>query len=558
MTYESLLTSPVIEAFGRSLLHFLWQGTLLGLAYWTVTKLIPRRLALQTSARIRYAAACVVMVLMVLSVAGTIAYNYPSRNTDTPVVSHVPIRSVLPINFNGARLPAAASGAGIRLSGWVVCFWLAGVLALSGRAGGGWIRVQRLKRIGCRPVSPQLAEMFERLKERLHISAPVRLYASAVARVPMVIGSVRPYVLLPVTAITGLTEVQLRLVLAHELAHICRHDYLVNLLQTAVETVLFYHPAVWWVSHQLRVERENCCDDHSIEICGDPTAYAGALAQLEEFRLQAPEAAVAATGGALLRRIRRLLEPEQGTHAFSKSIAALVAAIFVIGAVIAPSMLSLGETPQILTVKAPQQPVPQSAPRPTPQPAPPQVQPPTARPEIVQEQPAPPLDLLKENYRLEIDKYNQMVDRLRSVDFGKWIQPGLINGPQNGPSEQSTDLLLKLYDSSQDVELKGQILDYLAMSKAAKAAEKLLSVARSDANLELRRHAIDVIGLRPGAFDTLVALYDSKPDVETRRHIVDSLGMSQDPRALEKLFSIAQSDPDRDVRHHAVDCIAMH
>src|SRR6516164_9494579 len=130
MTYESLLTNPVIEAFGRSLLHFLWQGTLLGLAYWTVTKLIPRRLARQTSARIRYAAACVVMVLMVLSVAGTIAYNYPSRNTDTPFVSHVPIRSVLPINFNGARLPAAASGAGIRLSGWVVCFWLAGVLAL--------------------------------------------------------------------------------------------------------------------------------------------------------------------------------------------------------------------------------------------------------------------------------------------------------------------------------------------------------------------------------------------------------------------------------------------
>jgi HEAT repeat protein len=64
--------------------------------------------------------------------------------------------------------------------------------------------------------------------------------------------------------------------------------------------------------------------------------------------------------------------------------------------------------------------------------------------------------------------------------------------------------------------------------------------------------------LRPGAFDTLVALYDTKPDVETRRHIVDSLGMSQDPRALEKLFSIAQSDPDRDVRHHAVDSIAMH
>jgi HEAT repeat protein len=108
------------------------------------------------------------------------------------------------------------------------------------------------------------------------------------------------------------------------------------------------------------------------------------------------------------------------------------------------------------------------------------------------------------------------------------------------------------------VDLKSQILDYLAMSKAPKASEKLLSVARSDANPELRRRAIDVIGMRPGSLDTLIALYDSKPDVETRMHIVDSLGMSQDQRALQKLFSIAQSDPDRDVRHHAVDCIAMH
>jgi beta-lactamase regulating signal transducer with metallopeptidase domain len=509
------------------------------------------------------------MVLMVLSVAATIAYNYPSRTAGTAAVSHVPVRSILPINVDEGRLPAAASTTGIGLSGWVVCFWLAGVLALSGRAGGGWIRAQRLRRRGCQPVSPQLADVFERLKERLHISAPVSLYASAVARVPMVIGSIRPYVLLPVTAITGLTEDQLRLVLAHELAHIRRHDYLVNLLQTAIETVLFYHPAVWWVSHQVRVERENCCDDHSIEICGDTAAYAGALAQLEEFRMQAPEAAVAATGGALLRRIRRLLEPEQATHAFSKSIAAIVAAIFVIGAAIAPSMLSLGETTQSSTLIA-QSPstatdratpgtTQQPAPEPRPQPLPQRIPQPAIQPEIGQEQTDPGAGLIGERYRLEIDKYNQAVDRLqRSVDFGKWIGPGLLAGPQNGPSEQSTDLLLRLYESSQDVDVKSQILDYLAMSKAPKASEKLLIVARSDANPELRRRAIDVIGMRPGSFDTLIALYDSKPDVETRMHIVDSLGMSQDQRALQKLFSIAQSDPDRDVRHHAVDCIAMH
>src|SRR5262249_47412324 len=102
--------------------------------------------------------------------------------------------------------------------------------------------------------------------------------------------------------------------LAHELAHIRRHDYLVNLLQHVAETVLFYHPAVWWVSNRMRVEREQCCDSIVVDLCADPLDYATALTQLEEARQTSTGFALAATGGTLIERIRRLLTARTDQH----------------------------------------------------------------------------------------------------------------------------------------------------------------------------------------------------------------------------------------------------
>ena len=126
--------------------------------------------------------------------------------------------------------------------------------------------------------------MATRLSRRLHIGRAITLLESALVDVPTVIGWLKPVVLLPASALAGLSPQQLEAILAHELAHIRRHDYLVNLLQTLVETVLFYHPAVWWLSRRIRIERENCCDDLAVSLCGDPVAYAQALADLEALR----------------------------------------------------------------------------------------------------------------------------------------------------------------------------------------------------------------------------------------------------------------------------------
>ena len=200
-----------------------------------------------------------------------------------------------------AVLPAATQDA----LPWIFALWLAGVALLSVYHLGGWRQTRRLTRTG-RPLGEDLEATVRSLASRLGVERAVRLLESSAVPVPAVIGWLRPAILVPASTLAGLAPRQLEAVLAHELAHIRRHDYLVNLLQTVVETLLFYHPAVWWVSSQVRRERESCCDDLAVAICGDRLVYARALADLEGLR-SSPRLAMAADGGSLLERIRRLV-----------------------------------------------------------------------------------------------------------------------------------------------------------------------------------------------------------------------------------------------------------
>src|SRR6185369_15346699 len=197
-----------------------------------------------------------------------------------------------------------------RIERWLpmlVFAWICGVVILSLRLVSGWVWVQRMKSHGTSPIEDGWDVIAMRLSRRLHIARTVRLLRSTLVEVPTVIGSMKPVILLPASALSGLNPHQLEAILAHELAHIRRHDYLVNLLQTVVETLLFYHPAVWWLSRRIRAERENCCDDLAVSLCGDPYTYARALADLEELRTPGRHFVMAASGGSLVQRVRRLL-----------------------------------------------------------------------------------------------------------------------------------------------------------------------------------------------------------------------------------------------------------
>ncbi|MCL5745151.1 MAG: hypothetical protein M1541_14700, partial [Acidobacteria bacterium] len=183
---------------------------------------------------------------------------------------------------------------------WLVAGWILGVVVLSLRLAVGWFQIHQARTRSGESLEAQLGARLRELQRRLRLSRPVRLVKSALVEVPTVIGWFRPMILLPASALTGLSPVQLDLILAHELAHLRRWDHWVNLLQIAIETLLFYHPAVWWVSRCVREEREHCCDELAVAVCGNRLAYAQALATLEELRQAPADLALAAAGGSLL------------------------------------------------------------------------------------------------------------------------------------------------------------------------------------------------------------------------------------------------------------------
>jgi beta-lactamase regulating signal transducer with metallopeptidase domain len=193
----------------------------------------------------------------------------------------------------------------------LVGVWLSGVLICSIRPIWGlWIQ-WRLRHTGLQPVPDSIQSTLNALIQKLRLTRAVRIAESALVKVPLVVGYVHPMILLPASVITGLTSSQLEAVLAHELAHVRRHDWLINTLQVIAETLLFYHPAVWWLCSRIRQERELCCDDIALGLNVDKAVFARTLLTLEELRQQAMTPALAATGGDLAARVRRLLPRPQ-------------------------------------------------------------------------------------------------------------------------------------------------------------------------------------------------------------------------------------------------------
>ncbi len=191
----------------------------------------------------------------------------------------------------------------------LVGVWLVGVAVLALRLAAGLVEVRGLTRRGVEPLGVETRAALDRLVERSGVRRAVEALASVRVEVPTVVGWLRPTILIPATKLARLSARQVEAILAHELAHIHRFDYVVNLGQVVVEALLFFHPAVWWISRRVRVEREHCCDDAAVVLCGgDRLLVARALFELEEARRVAT-LGVAATGGSLAGRVRRLVAP---------------------------------------------------------------------------------------------------------------------------------------------------------------------------------------------------------------------------------------------------------
>ena len=310
----------LLQTAGWALIHFIWQGAAIAGAARVLLRLTRRR-----SAKGRYAIACASLVAMIAAPAVTARLTWTTATSpiesapSTPVASEV-VQVVPPAVATESRVanrtpmaqgfsPAILTVAS--LEQWlpaITIAWLAGVILLLARMTGGWWHVRRLHRTALSSPSSRWQTACRRLAYRLGLPAAAHVVDSSLVDVPTVVGWLRPAILLPIAALASLSPLQIEAILAHELAHIRRHDYAVNVLQTIAETLLFYHPAVWWVSNRIRVEREHCCDDIAVAICGDPVGYAEALAELETWRITSTRMALAATGGSLLDRVRRILQ----------------------------------------------------------------------------------------------------------------------------------------------------------------------------------------------------------------------------------------------------------
>ena len=315
-----LSTQPWATRLAWTLLHFLWQGAVIALLY-TLLRSLTR--APQT----RYAAACLSLAAMTLAPLATLLSISPAA----PAVAGGAAAGIAPSLLRSATTPIAPSPWEQAIP-WIVMAWFAGAAAFSIRLAGGWFSATRLRAAGASPAPPEWQQALGRLIARMRVTRPVRLLVSTMVDNPTVIGWLRPVILTPAGLLAGLPPEQVEALLLHELAHIRRHDFLINFLQGVAESVLFYHPAVWWISRQIRIEREHCCDDLAAAASGSVLTYARALAELESARPAHRQAVLAASGGSLAGRIRRLIHPAPPPHhSFSSAWVLNAALLLAIG-----------------------------------------------------------------------------------------------------------------------------------------------------------------------------------------------------------------------------------
>ncbi len=315
--------SDLFSVVAETLLHSIWQGGIIAILLTLVLLFMKK-----VDTRIRYAVSGLALMILVMVVVGTGWYLLASEfdlmasNSERPVMAYAQAGSKAQSSSGSASAIATSIDSGdpqteqtgnsfisgwqfAYLSPWITFIWITGMTCIAFKHIIGWVRLKSMTITNASPISPEWATRCEDLCRRFYITRKVGLFVSENISVPCVIGFVKPVVVLPVSMLSGLTGEQIEMILVHELAHIKRYDVLVNYVQKSIETLLFFNPAVWWISRQIRAEREHCCDDFAIFHCGSKKEYARALASLEYSR-RSPSLAMAADGTSLLSRVRRI------------------------------------------------------------------------------------------------------------------------------------------------------------------------------------------------------------------------------------------------------------
>jgi beta-lactamase regulating signal transducer with metallopeptidase domain len=468
-----------LHALGWVLFHFLWQGTLIAIGVTTVLGWLRNR----TAAKKRYWVLCSGLLLMLLAPISTLFWQIATDSSNAVQSIAMMAESSLPLNSQ-----AVATDSPIwwqmtvlldQASPWFAFLWLAGVTIFFVRLTRCLMWTQKLRVLGISSVPVDWQIRFAGIIKRLDITHHVRLFSSSIVSVPSVIGWMKPVVLIPSACLSGMSVIELEAILMHELAHVRRHDYLVSVLQSVVEALLFYHPAVWWISDQIRIERENCCDDLAVQTCGSAHTYVSALMHLEEQRQLQPM--LAATGSNILHRARRLLSGSktQGgglTPLFSLAVVLLV--LSTVGFAVAQSAWSDEKQLQKVTTSRETQPSPAA--------------------ELMRkfDEGKTRQDKLQAISRLSGSFTNEAWHKLLDVasrDPDTEIQKEAISHIAGRANEQAIEALGQLYSAQPAPELKIHILSYLSGFRTAAAREKMQNIARTEENPTIRQRAMDYL-----------------------------------------------------------------
>lgn len=311
-----LLGEGAIRAIGWALLHSLWQGMIIALALAFVLLAMRRQ-----SSNARYLAGLSALGLLFIAVVFTFFKIY-SPGIGSQALSELSEAELLLRETGGAlvasELPAAEQGIWQTLKyfgdyfevhlPFIVLVWILGVFVLTLRMLGELAYIQHLRHSKGKFVTGKWHDRMQEIAWEMGIQHTVKLKESLRIDGPILTGYFKPIILIPFGLMANLTPAQVESVLAHELAHIKRHDYLINIVQSLVETILFFNPAMWWISSLIRTEREHSCDDLAINITGDEVTFVKTLAHLEEMRMTHANLALAFNGkGGVLGRIQRIL-----------------------------------------------------------------------------------------------------------------------------------------------------------------------------------------------------------------------------------------------------------
>jgi beta-lactamase regulating signal transducer with metallopeptidase domain len=303
------LSASAVPVIGRALLHFLWQGAVIG-----VLAAVALHCARNARAQVRYALACAALLACVLVPATGIAWQLstPEAGTTLVLVDAQAWSTDTPAPFAGHL---ATSGPALDAAlPWIVALWASGAFTLSLRMAMGLWWIQRLRAAPPHPQQAAWQARLDALADRFGEKRRVVLKLVASLDSPVSAGWWRPVVVMPVALLSRMPADLIEALLAHELAHVRRHDYLVNLLQGVAEALLFYHPVTWWLSRRIRDEREHIADQMAAAVTGQPRRLALALCELSELTAAShahamPHLAQAAHGGPLMSRIEQLVRP---------------------------------------------------------------------------------------------------------------------------------------------------------------------------------------------------------------------------------------------------------